>query len=238
MVHKKIVNEGDDFLWDMQFEGYPKNLIYTFYNPYGDLFLHNDKRANANYLYEEGKLSLSIKKVTAEDFGNYSVRLEAPNGSCDENYVMLVVNGRPKAQFSEIPSILPPDKNFTITLFILAFDLDKSEPDVFCYLEPNCHIGLRFCPADEVSSESYRLEKDIGPPNRFKVVFSLRLSSSGRLHQSAPFLVMVRTENALVNLTISGTLETINATEGDNISISCFALDSLYNFVFINYSGT
>ncbi|KAL7643766.1 UNVERIFIED_CONTAM: hypothetical protein RMT77_005772 [Armadillidium vulgare] len=74
MVHKKIVNDGDDFLWDMQFEGYPRNLIYTFYNPYGNLFLHKDKRANASYVYEEGKLSLSIKRVTVEDFGNYSVR--------------------------------------------------------------------------------------------------------------------------------------------------------------------
>ncbi|RXG53190.1 hypothetical protein Avbf_17749 [Armadillidium vulgare] len=89
MVHKKIVNDGDDFLWDMQFEGYPRNLIYTFYNPYGDLFLHKDKRANASYVYEEGKLSLSIKRVTVEDFGNYSARLEAPNGSYDENYVIL-----------------------------------------------------------------------------------------------------------------------------------------------------
>ncbi|KAB7503045.1 hypothetical protein Anas_09397, partial [Armadillidium nasatum] len=108
MVHKKIVNDGEDFLWDMQFEGFPSNLIYTFYNPYGEFFLHKDKRfinfhlyisnvnndylliplkAKASYLYEEGKLSLSIKKVTAEDFGNYSVRLEAPNGSYDENYV-------------------------------------------------------------------------------------------------------------------------------------------------------
>ncbi|RXG72522.1 hypothetical protein Avbf_02832 [Armadillidium vulgare] len=94
MVNKKIVNEGDDFLWEMQFEGYPRNLIYTFYNPYGELFLHKDKRANASYVYEEGKLSLSIKRVTAEDFGNYSARLEAPNGNYDENYVMLVVNGK------------------------------------------------------------------------------------------------------------------------------------------------
>ncbi|RXG68045.1 hypothetical protein Avbf_10594, partial [Armadillidium vulgare] len=94
MVHKKIVKDGDDFLWDMQFEGYPKNLIYTFYNPYGDLFLHKDKRAKASYVYKEGKLSLSIKRVTAEDFGNYSARLEAPDGSYDENYVMLVVNGK------------------------------------------------------------------------------------------------------------------------------------------------
>ncbi|KAB7502160.1 hypothetical protein Anas_13170, partial [Armadillidium nasatum] len=44
MVHKKIVNDGDDFLWDMQFKGYPRNLIYTFYNPYGELFLQKDKR--------------------------------------------------------------------------------------------------------------------------------------------------------------------------------------------------
>ncbi|KAL7635035.1 UNVERIFIED_CONTAM: hypothetical protein RMT77_014020 [Armadillidium vulgare] len=67
MVHKKIVNDGDYLHWDMQFEGYQRNLIYTFYNPYGDLFLHKDKRANASYDYEEGKLSLSIKRVTAED---------------------------------------------------------------------------------------------------------------------------------------------------------------------------
>ncbi|KAB7501741.1 hypothetical protein Anas_14665, partial [Armadillidium nasatum] len=47
---------------------------------------------------------------------------------------------------------------------------------------------------------------------------------------------MVRTENALVNLTSPGTLETINATEGDNINIACFALDSLYHYAFFNYS--
>ncbi|RXG59874.1 hypothetical protein Avbf_15461, partial [Armadillidium vulgare] len=152
MVHKKIVNDGDDFLWDMQFEGYPRNLIYTFYNPYGELFLHKDKRANASYVYEEGKLSLSIKRVTAEDFGNYSARLEAPNGSYDENYVMLVVNGAPKLKFSEIPSVLPPDKNFTITLFILAFNLKKPEPDVSCFLETNCTIGLGFCNITEIST--------------------------------------------------------------------------------------
>ncbi|RXG70835.1 hypothetical protein Avbf_03628 [Armadillidium vulgare] len=86
MVHKKVAKDGDDFLWDMQFEGYPRNLIYTFYNPNGDLFLHKDKRANASCGFEEGKLSLSIKRVTVEDFGNYSARLEAPNGSYDENY--------------------------------------------------------------------------------------------------------------------------------------------------------
>ncbi|RXG60554.1 hypothetical protein Avbf_19005, partial [Armadillidium vulgare] len=38
---------------------------------------------------------------------------------------------------------------------------------------------------------------------------------------------MVRTENALENLTSPGTLETINATEGDNINIACFALESI-----------
>ncbi|RXG73142.1 hypothetical protein Avbf_11115 [Armadillidium vulgare] len=201
MVHKKVAKDGDDFLWDMQFEGYPRNLIYTFYNPYGDLFLHKDKRfinfhlyisiikdyllillqANASYVYEEGKLSLSIKRVTVEDFGNYSARLEAPNGSYDENYVILVVNGTPKAQFSEIPSLLPPDKNFTITLFILAFNLNKPEPNVSCFLGSNCSIGLKICDIDEISSQSYRLEKDIGPPNRFKLVLSLLLSSSRKL---------------------------------------------------------
>ncbi|KAB7495800.1 hypothetical protein Anas_11671, partial [Armadillidium nasatum] len=255
MVHEKIVNDGDDFIWDMQFEGYPRNLNYTFYNPYGDLFLHKDKRANASYVYEEGKLSLSIKRVTVEDFGNYSVRLEAPDGSYDENYVMLIVNGKPKAQFSEIPSVLPYDKNFTITLFILAFNINKSEPNVSCLLQSKCTIGLSFCAADQIFNSSYRPEKDIGPPNRYKAVLPLRLSSSGMLKclvdngndvgeaetflnvsdQSAPFLVMVRTEDALVNLTSPGTLETINATEGDNINIECFAIDSLYYYASFNY---
>ncbi|RXG60426.1 hypothetical protein Avbf_18705, partial [Armadillidium vulgare] len=105
VVHIKIVNDGDDFLWDMHFEGYPRNLIYTFYNPYGDLFLHKDKRANASYVYEEGKLSLSIKRVTAEDFGMYSVRLEAPNGSYDENYVMLACEWDTKSTLQRDPII-------------------------------------------------------------------------------------------------------------------------------------
>ncbi|RXG61985.1 Vascular endothelial growth factor receptor 2 [Armadillidium vulgare] len=48
---------------------------------------------------------------------------------------------------------------------------------------------------------------------------------------------MLRTENALLNLTSPETLEIINATEGDNINIECFALDSLYNFLYFNYSG-
>ncbi|RXG53861.1 hypothetical protein Avbf_15397 [Armadillidium vulgare] len=67
-----------------------RNLKYTFYNPNGNLFVHKDKRVNVTYL-EEGVLRLLINKVTLEDFGNYSVRLEAPNGSYDENNVMLIV---------------------------------------------------------------------------------------------------------------------------------------------------
>ncbi|KAB7500097.1 Vascular endothelial growth factor receptor 3, partial [Armadillidium nasatum] len=168
---------------------------------------------------------------------------------------MLVVNGTPKAQFSEIPSVLPPDKNFTITLFILAFDLNKSEPDVSCYLESNCS-GIPICKLESISSESYKLEKDIGPPNRFKVVLFFRLSSSTLLlcrvnngiengdagtyltvsNQLASFMVMIRSENALVNLTTPGTSEIINVTEGDNINIACFALDYFYYYVSFNYS--
>ncbi|KAB7496540.1 hypothetical protein Anas_05860, partial [Armadillidium nasatum] len=112
-------------------------------------------------------------------------------------------SGTPKAQFSEIPSVLPPDKNFTITLFILAFDLNKSEPDVSCYLESNCS-GIPIC----------KLE-----------------------NQLASFMVMIRSENALVNLTTPGTSEIINVTEGDNINIACFALDYFYYYVSFNYSG-
>ncbi|RXG58299.1 hypothetical protein Avbf_16947 [Armadillidium vulgare] len=48
---------------------------------------------------------------------------------------------------------------------------------------------------------------------------------------------MVRTENALVNLTSPGTLETINATEGDNINIACYAVESMYYYASFNYSG-
>ncbi|KAB7503114.1 hypothetical protein Anas_13049, partial [Armadillidium nasatum] len=55
------------------------------------------------------------------------------------------------------------------------------------------------------------------------------------MNHSASLLVMLRTENALVNLTSLGTLETINATEGDNISIACFALSYFYYYAFINY---
>ncbi|KAL7635880.1 UNVERIFIED_CONTAM: hypothetical protein RMT77_013697 [Armadillidium vulgare] len=48
---------------------------------------------------------------------------------------------------------------------------------------------------------------------------------------------MVRSENALVNLSSPGTLETIKATEGDNINITCFALKSIYYYASFNYSG-
>ncbi|RXG52767.1 hypothetical protein Avbf_09335 [Armadillidium vulgare] len=84
------VFEGENFIWNLRFEGYTKNLKYTFYNPHGNLFVHKNKRVNVNY-FEKGLLRLSIEKVTIEDFGNYSVRLEAPNGSYDENNVMLIV---------------------------------------------------------------------------------------------------------------------------------------------------
>ncbi|RXG54454.1 hypothetical protein Avbf_10924 [Armadillidium vulgare] len=86
----QVVNEGENFIWDLRFKGYTRNLNYTFFNPNGNLFVHKDKRVNVTYL-EEGGLRLLINKVTLEDFGNYSVRLEAPNGSYDENNVMLIV---------------------------------------------------------------------------------------------------------------------------------------------------
>ncbi|RXG68601.1 hypothetical protein Avbf_01262 [Armadillidium vulgare] len=92
--HILFVKEGDNFQWVMYFEGYPKNLKHTFYDPYRDALLHKDKRVRTSYVYEDGKLSLRIKRVTAEDFGNYSVKLEAPNGSYDENYAILIVNGK------------------------------------------------------------------------------------------------------------------------------------------------
>ncbi|KAB7500278.1 hypothetical protein Anas_13246, partial [Armadillidium nasatum] len=89
---------------------------------------------------------------------------------------------------------------------------------------------------------------EIGPLNRYKAVFSIRPSTSVKLwcyvrsgryfgtaetylnvsDKTAPLLVTVHTEYAFVNLTRPGTLETINATEGDNINIACFALGFLY----------
>ncbi|RXG57289.1 hypothetical protein Avbf_18299 [Armadillidium vulgare] len=51
--------------------------------------------------------------------------------------------------------------------------------------------------------------------------------------KTAPFMLTVRTENAFVNLTRPGTLETINATEGDNINIECFALGFLYYYNYL-----
>ncbi|RXG54108.1 hypothetical protein Avbf_13013 [Armadillidium vulgare] len=92
--HIHFVTEGDNFKWVMYFKGYPKNLKYTFYNPHRISLLHKDKRVRTSYVYEDGKLSLRIKRVTAEDFGNYSVKLEAPNGSYDENYAILIVNDK------------------------------------------------------------------------------------------------------------------------------------------------
>lgn len=49
---------------------------------------------STNFVYEEGILSLNIKNVSIEDSGNYSIRLETPLGSFDENFVTLTVNGK------------------------------------------------------------------------------------------------------------------------------------------------
>ncbi|KAL7631655.1 UNVERIFIED_CONTAM: hypothetical protein RMT77_018044 [Armadillidium vulgare] len=249
------VFEGENFIWNLRFEGHTRNLKYTFYNPYGNLFVHKDKRVNVTYS-GKGLLRLSIENVTIEDFGNYSVKLEAPNGSYDENNVMLIVLSSLKLQFSEIPSLLPPDKNITITLFITLHKFDEPKPDVICKFAADCLLRIRYCAEFNVSKVN-KLEKDIGSLNRYKAFFSLRPSTSGKLlcefrssffyikeeaylivsDKTAPFMVTVHTENAFVNLTRSGTLETINATEGDNISIACFALGFLYFYNSFTSSG-
>ncbi|RXG68600.1 Vascular endothelial growth factor receptor 1, partial [Armadillidium vulgare] len=245
----QVVNEGGNFIWNIRFEGYTRNLKYTFYNPNGNLFVHKDKRVNVTYS-EKGLLHLSIRNVTIEDFGNYSVRLEAPNGSYDQKNVMLIVLTRLKTNFSKIPSLLPPDKNITVTLFIIQFHFYKFQPSVTCKFEAGCPITIGDCAESNVSYASTKLEKDIGPLNRYKAVFSIRPSTSGILlcevrsggdfstaetylnvsDKTAPLLVTVRTENAFVNLTRPGTLKTIKAIEGDNINIACFALGSLYYY--------
>ncbi|RXG73141.1 hypothetical protein Avbf_11116 [Armadillidium vulgare] len=186
----QVVNEGENFIWDLRFEGHTRNLNYTFFNPNGNLFVHKDKRVNVTYL-EEGGLRLLINKVTLEDFGNYSVRLEAPNGSYDENNVMLIVITSRKTHFSEIPSLLPPDKNITVTLFITLSYFDESQLDVECLFVEGCPIGLEVCDESNYFDASTKLEKDIGPLNRYKAVFSIRPSTSGLLSCGVTYGVAV-----------------------------------------------
>ncbi|RXG56568.1 hypothetical protein Avbf_09610, partial [Armadillidium vulgare] len=155
------VIEGKNFIWNLRFEGHTRNLKYTFYNPYGNLFVHKDKRLFTDHLFlsievnvtysGKGLLRLSIENVTIEDFGNYSVRLEAPNGSYDENNVMLIVLSSLKLQFSEIPSLLPPNKNITVTLFITLNKFDEPKPDVICKFAADCLIRIRYCAEFNVS---------------------------------------------------------------------------------------
>ncbi|RXG71190.1 hypothetical protein Avbf_03023, partial [Armadillidium vulgare] len=56
-----------------------------------------------------------------------------------------------KAKFGEIPSVLPPDRNFNITLFISAFNFRKSKPEVSCYLGSNCSIEHSVCAIPNIS---------------------------------------------------------------------------------------
>ncbi|RXG55344.1 Vascular endothelial growth factor receptor 1 [Armadillidium vulgare] len=255
--HILFVKEGDNFQWVMYFEGYPKNLKHTFYSPYRDALLHKDKRVSTSYVYEDGKLSLSIKRVTAEDFGNYSVKLEASNGSYDENYAILIVNATPKVEFGDTPSLLPAGKDISITAFILAFTIRKHQPNVTWWLYSDCPEGIGSCDKNNGTVLTHKLKKDTGPLNRHKSVVSLRPSTSGELlcevrndlgfnstrmylnvsDKTEPFLVKVRTENGLVNLTRQGTSKTIEVIEGDSIDLECSSLNFLFDKLTFNYSG-
>ncbi|KAB7494224.1 Vascular endothelial growth factor receptor 1 [Armadillidium nasatum] len=308
--HILFVKEGDNFQWVMYFEGYPKNLKHTFYNPYRNALLQKDKRnslkcygnqrnhfflkhstnlfyvhiysiifmvlvkdiiifllaflfqVSTSYVYEDGKLSLSIKRVTAEDFGNYSVKLEAPNGSYDENYAILIVNATPKVEFGNTPSLLPAGKGISITAFILAFTINKHQPNVIWRLYSDCPEGIGSCDKTNGTMLSHKLEKDTGPLNRYKSVVSLLPSTSGELlcevrndlgfnstrmylnvsdtiliDKTAPFLVKVRTEKGSINLTRLGTSKTIEVIEGDNIDLECSSLNFLFDKLTFNYSG-
>ncbi|RXG51156.1 Vascular endothelial growth factor receptor 3 [Armadillidium vulgare] len=200
---------------------------------------------------------LIIKNAYLSDSGQYVCRVSVLNRFESSTTKDIEIHERLKTEFSEIPSFVPPDKNITITLFITQSHFNESQPNV-----------------------KTKLEKEIGPFNRYKAVFSIRPSTSGKLwcdvwsggdfstiktylnvsgkafpftcfngcfrllkletlskYKMAPFMVTVRTENAFVNLTPPGTLETIKATEGDNISIACFALGSLYYYNSFTSSG-
>ncbi|RXG54455.1 hypothetical protein Avbf_10925 [Armadillidium vulgare] len=55
------------------------------------------------------------------------------------------MNASRKTHFSEIPSLLPPDKNITVTLFITLSYFDESQLDVGCDFKEGCPIGLEDC---------------------------------------------------------------------------------------------
>ncbi|RXG50894.1 hypothetical protein Avbf_17450, partial [Armadillidium vulgare] len=193
---------------------------------------------------------LKIKNAYVSYSGQYVCRVSVLNRFESSTTKDIEIHERLKTEFSEIPSFVPPDKNITITLFITQSHFNESQPNVSCYHDEICPIGIDYCDEKIIFEVKTKLEKEIGPFNRYKAVFSIRPSTSGKLwcdvwsggdfstiktylnvsDKMAPFMVTVRTENAFVNLTPPGTLETIKATEGDNISIACFALSSLYYF--------
>ncbi|KAL7631603.1 UNVERIFIED_CONTAM: hypothetical protein RMT77_018096 [Armadillidium vulgare] len=200
---------------------------------------------------------LIIKNASLSDSGQYVCRVSVLNLLESNTTKNIEIHERLKAQFSEIPSLLAPCKKINVTLFITPFHFDESQPDVICKFEAGCPIRIGDCAKSNVSDANSKLEKEIGPLNRYKAVFSIRPSTSGKLwcyvrsgryfstaetylnvsDKTAPLLVTVLTENAFVNLTRPGTLETINATEGDNINIACFALGFLYYNNSFNSSG-
>ncbi|RXG67320.1 hypothetical protein Avbf_09410 [Armadillidium vulgare] len=246
--HILFVKEGDNFQWVMYFEGYPKNLKHTFYDPYRNALLRKDKRVSTSYVYEDGKLSLTIKRVTAEDFGNYSVKLEAPNGSYDENYAILIVNATPKVEFGDTPSFASCWQRY---LYHRPSSLHSQSTNA------NRMSSGGSIQIAQKALLPHKLEKDTGPLNRYKSVVSLRPSTSGELlcevrndlgfnstrmylnvsDKTAPFLVKVRTENGLVNLTRQGTSKTIEVIEGDSIDLECSSLNFLFDKLTFNYSG-
>ncbi|RXG52768.1 hypothetical protein Avbf_09334 [Armadillidium vulgare] len=60
--------------------------------------------------------------------------------------INLMSPRRIKLQFSEIPSLLPSDKNITVTLFITLPHFDDSQLDVTCTLEGGgCNIRKDSC---------------------------------------------------------------------------------------------
>ncbi|RXG67295.1 hypothetical protein Avbf_15203 [Armadillidium vulgare] len=198
---------------------------------------------------------LKIKNAYVSYSGQYVCRVSVLNRFESSTTKDIEIHASLRTKWSEIPSLLPPDKNITITLFITVTHFDESQPEVLCRLEEGCFIREDVC-VEWIFFEINKLEKDIGSLNRYKSVFSIRPSTSGKLwcdvrsgvdfntaetylnvsDKMAPFMVTVRTENAFVNLTRPGTLETINATEGDNISIACFALEFLYYYNYFNSS--
>ncbi|RXG59299.1 hypothetical protein Avbf_12945 [Armadillidium vulgare] len=106
---------------------------------------------------------LIIKNASLSDSGQYVCRVSVLNLLESSTTKNIEIHGRLKTQFSEIPSLLPADKNITVTLFIALSHFNEFQPEVFCSLLACSHIRSVGCAESNISFVNTTLEKDIGP---------------------------------------------------------------------------